>query len=436
MAHEYALMSVQGPIVIVADQPNAELDAAFAAAGVAQVETCAWTHAADAIRKSWPAAVVIDELATPERAEAIAAIARILDTMREPYLPVLSRVAPGCGLAIKTALPISEKASGMRVAAQVASALRVRTLDATIFRRLAALKDEGTAAPEMQRDPVSDPLEDAIVLVTGRGRRYPELCIAVGERLAMIGSLSVESAARYLNTRNLDGIFLGEGFGPPTVDAFLTALGEDDRFRDLPVAQIGGSKPNVDRGRLPNYERFDASPAEVLEWMTPLIRLHAYEARLQRQLAAIDANGLLDPQTGLFSVPAFSAELTHAVDDARARQAALSLACFSLPEHADYRTALDTARQLSRLVRSVDYACWADDRTILVALPNTPLREAHPIARRLAGTLSATMLTSDRKKGRIDPSVSLVTLKPNDTVESLVSRVSEQSHAAPLVAAE
>jgi GGDEF domain-containing protein len=332
-------------------------------------------------------------------------------------------------------LPLSEKANGPRVAAQVASALRVRTLHATVFRRLAALKTEGHAEPQIE-DNTADPLDDGVVLVAGRGRSYPELCTAVGERVAMIGSLSVESAARYLNTRNLDGIFIGEGFGPPTVDAFLTALGEDHRFRDLPVAQIGGSKPNVDCSPLPNYERFDAPPAEVLEWMLPLIRLHAYEARLQRQLAAIEANGLIDAHTGLYTITAFSNELAHAVEEARPPQAALSLACFAFPAHAERRTMLDAARQMSRLVRSVDYASWVNDHTILIALPGTALREAHVIARRLAGSLSTTMLTSDRKDGRVDPAVSLVTLKANDTVESLVSRVTEQSLAAPLVAAE
>ena len=40
---------------------------------------------------------------------------------------------------------------------------------------------------------------------------------------------------------------------------------------------------HVDVTPLPNYERFDAPPSEVLEWMLPLIRLHAYEARLQRR---------------------------------------------------------------------------------------------------------------------------------------------------------
>lgn len=425
-------MSLQGPVVVVGDRPDAALTAALGAAGATRIETCHWANAAGAIAKVWPAAIIIDEIPAIEHAGAIAAIKAALDTMREPYLPVLTRVAPDCALPFDGALPLSEKASGPRVAAQVASALRVRTLQATIFRRLAGLKTEGHAEPELTGGS-EDPLADGVVLVAGRGRSYPELCTAVGERVAMIGSLSVESAARYLNTRNLDGIFIGEGFGPPTVDAFLTALGEDYRFRDLPVAQIGGSKPNVDVTPLPNYERFDAPPAEVLEWMLPLIRLHAYEARLQRQLAAIEANGLIDAHTGLYSATAFSGELVQSVEAARKEQTALSLASFAFPARSDHATRLDAARQMSRLIRSVDYAAWVNDHTILIALPNTALREAHLVARRLAGALSATMLTSDRKAGRIEPSVALVTLKPGDTVESLVGRVTEQ---APLVAAE
>jgi GGDEF domain-containing protein len=428
-------MSLQGPIVVVGDRPDAALKAALAAAGATQIETCAWANAAPIIAKTWPAAVIVNEIPAIEHAGHIAAIKGALDTMREPYLPVLTRVAPDCALPFEGALPLPEKANGPRVAALTGSALRVRTLQATIFRRLAALKAEGNAMPDPIGEP-EDPLADGVVLVAGRGRSYPELCTAVGERVAMIGSLSVESAARYLNTRNLDGIFIGEGFGPPTVDAFLTALGEDYRFRDLPVAQIGGANPNVDVTPLPNYERFDAPPAEVLEWMLPLIRLHAREARLQRQLAAIEANGLIDPHTGLHSAAAFSGELAQSAEAARRERAGLSLASFAFPAHADRATLLDAARQMSRLVRSVDYAAWVNDHTILVALPGTALREAHLIARRLAASLSATMLTSDRKEGRIDPSVSLVTLKPNDTVESLIARVTEQSHGAPQVAAE
>ena len=176
-------MPLQGPIVIVGDQPNAELKGWLTAAGVAQIETSAWAYAAQTIEKTWPSAVVIDEVVTTGRANDIAAMARALDAMREPYLPVLSRVAPDCGLALPGALPISQDANGQRIAAQVASVLRVRSLHATVFRRHAALKADGGTAPDMpQGDKSTDPMDDAIVLVAGRGRSYPELCTAVGER--------------------------------------------------------------------------------------------------------------------------------------------------------------------------------------------------------------------------------------------------------------
>ena len=54
-------MSLQGPIVIVADRPNADLHAWLTAAGAAQIETSEWAHAANAIQKSWPSLVIIDD---------------------------------------------------------------------------------------------------------------------------------------------------------------------------------------------------------------------------------------------------------------------------------------------------------------------------------------------------------------------------------------
>ena len=51
----------------------------------------------------------------------------------------------------------------------------------------------------------------------------------MGERVGLIGALSVETAAKYLNARDVDGIVIGEGFNPRTVEAFLTVLGEDGK---------------------------------------------------------------------------------------------------------------------------------------------------------------------------------------------------------------
>ena len=50
-----------------------------------------------------------------------------------------------------------------------------------------------------------------------------------------MGALSVETAARNLNTRDIDGIVIADGFSPEVVQALLTVLAEDARFRDLPV---------------------------------------------------------------------------------------------------------------------------------------------------------------------------------------------------------
>src|SRR5437016_4101684 len=112
-----------------------------------------------------------------------------------------------------------------------------------------------------------------------------------------VGARSVETAAKYLNARDVDGIVIGEGFGARTIEAFLTVLAEDPRFRDLPIALLPELPAAIDADRLPNLEQPDGEPAEIVERMLPLVRQHALEARLQRQLAAIEAKGLLDPQT-------------------------------------------------------------------------------------------------------------------------------------------
>ncbi len=86
------------------------------------------------------------------------------------------------------------------------------------------------------REPGNDPIQDATILLIGRGAAYPALSVAFGERLGVVGALSIEAAAKHLNARDLDGIIIGEGFSPRVVDAFLTVLAEDTRFRNLPVA--------------------------------------------------------------------------------------------------------------------------------------------------------------------------------------------------------
>src|ERR1043165_5971385 len=80
-----------------------------------------------------------------------------------------------------------------------------------------------------------DPIEDATVLVAGRGRAYPALTVAVGERMGLIGALSIDTARSYLGARDIDGVVIGDGFNRSMVEDFMEELGADPRWRDLPV---------------------------------------------------------------------------------------------------------------------------------------------------------------------------------------------------------
>jgi GGDEF domain-containing protein len=235
--------------------------------------------------------------------------------------------------------------------------------------------------------------------------------------MGVMGALSVEQGARCLNAREFDGIVIGDGLPAFSVDAFLTVLAEDHRFRDLPVAWLGGFPVTA---RLPHLLQA-RDPLRLVERAAPLIRMRALETALKRLLTSIECKGMIDVQTGLFHVRAFDEALTRAIADCGERGARLSLARFSFDEPLDRRTSIDAARLISRLVRNCDFACRHEDGSILFAFGDTELRDAHVAARRLASVLRHTMLRPDRE--RPAPSVTLATMKPADTAETLLSRI-------------
>src|SRR4029077_16226360 len=151
------------------------------------------------------------------------------------------------------------------------------------------------------------------------------------ERVGLIGALSVESAARTLNARDIDGIVIGDGFGPRIVDALLTALADDVRFRALPVAVLGGHPAIIEPFclGLPNLERTAEGPPRRVERFLPFVRVHAFGQRLRRMLKSLDAHGMVDPDPGLLGHEAFWRALNRAVDDAEKRGVGLSIARFS-----------------------------------------------------------------------------------------------------------
>ena len=221
---------------------------------------------------------------------------------------------------------------------------------------------------------------------------------------------------------------IGDGFGPRIVEALLTVLAEDVRFRDLPVTVLGGHQGVVEEfyAHLPNLDRVAEGPERLLERFLPFVRLHAFAERLKRMLKSLDAQGMLDPNTGLLGHEAFWRDLNRAVDDAEKRGVGLSIARFSF-ERGDRRISLDAARLVGRLMRQVDFACREADNSIFAVFTETDLRTAHVIARRIASVLKHTMLAPDRERnGGIDTAVTLATLKPTDNVNSLIARVVDE----------
>jgi len=420
-------MSLPGPILIVSDHPDRKLAAALAAAGASPVVETALSEAVDAIARVRPAAVVFAN-PDPMPARLIAdELMTAIDAMPAPFMPVMARVKD-CGTTGLDALPIDVSAPNEQIVTRLKAALRVRMLHATVLRRTDTLRSNGADVPLLSD---SDPLDEATVLVTGRGRHYPALTTAVAQQVGLIGALSVETAARYLNTRDVDGIIIGEGFGPTTVEAFLTALSDDFRFRDLPVGVVPGIPASVDRARLTGLEPVSGGPDDIVAHMMPLVRVHAFGARLRRHVASLDARGMIDPETGLFTITAFERDLPRAIADSHERHIPMSIARFMLPTDLSRRARIDAARLVSRLIRAADFACQSEDGAITMVMTESELRHSHVVARRIASVMRHTMLDGECATGRrIEAMVTLASLKSTDSPQSLLARVCDAAVAA------
>jgi len=410
-------MSLQGPLIVVADTPATELTGALSAAGAFPIVEASWADAPTAFVAVKPSAVVIAEPGPPPSESSARMLSLQIATAHGAIVPVIGLADGERDAALPNALPADATLPVARIVARLQSALRVRALHATVLRRY---NEAAASSGQLPPIPTTDALDEATVLIVGRGPLYPALSVAMGERVKMIGALSVENAAKYLNARDIDGVVVGDGFPQVTTDAFLAALAEDTRFRDLPVAVIGATSDDFAEV-LPNVDHLDPDPHRIVSRIVPLIRLHAFEARLKRVLASIEAGGMLDPETGLLTRDAFWGDLGKAIAEAADRSQPLSLARFSFEGPLDARAALDGARLVTRLTRAVDFAAREDDGAILIAFTQTDLRAAHVVARRIAGLLKTTMLGAARQT--VTANVTLATLKAGDTLDSLMVRV-------------
>jgi hypothetical protein len=411
-------MALLGPMVVVAENPAAEAVEMLGKAGAFPIIEANWADARAAIDEIQPCALLLAEPEPPPNPRLVQVLASRIEAMGL-LMPVLARLRNDGAAPLRNALAVSVDEPMSRLIDRLRSALRIRTLHATVLRRSAAAptptEGESTCA-----FPLHDELDHATVICVGRGGSYPALAVATGERVGLIGALSIETATRYLKSRDIEGIVIGDGFGPRVVEALLRVLGEDARFRDLPVGVLGSH--SAGRDRLPNLIHVEGSPERLIERLLPFVRLQAFEGRLRRMLKSLETDGTVDPATGLFAATAFWCDLDRAVKDAESSGSCLSVARFSFEDISDGRAHLDAARLFSRLVRSIDFACQEQDGSILAAFTETDLRSAHVVARRIASVLKHTMLSPDDRR-MIKPTVTLATFKPDDNLSTLVARV-------------
>jgi hypothetical protein len=407
-------MSQQGPILVVSTARQPSFAASLDEARMFPIIDATWADASRAVAQLQPAAV----FALPEAADPdLEALAKQI-AARQPYLPLIV-IDPTTSLP-ENAIPFSQTEGNVdRLTVRLRAALRVRTLHSTVMRRL----DDDSAI----RRPLAeiDLVRDATVLLIGRGAAYPALSVSLGERMGVVGALSIEAAAKHLNTRDIDGIVLGEGFSTRVMDAFLTVLAEDPRFRNLPVVLTSdGLAPAYD---LANLEIICGEPARVAANALPLIRQHALGTHLSRTLRSIDAGGLLDPKTGLLTSAAFNRDFATSVYHTLSRGGGLSVARFAF-DPAYPRAQLDGARILSRLMRQMDFGAVQPDGSVIVAFAETDLRTAHMIARRLSSVMRHT--TYSKRDTRSEPSVTLATMLSSDTAQSLLARLYDEARRA------
>ncbi|MGJ5078505.1 MULTISPECIES: GGDEF domain-containing protein [unclassified Bradyrhizobium] len=408
-------MSPQGPLLIVSSSTRPSLSAALAVAQILPSVETRWADAISTMSRVQPAAVV----AVVEDADAteLAAVSRHVGA-RKPYVPLIA-IAPGGAVLPDHAIPLHGSDNHERLLARLRAALRVRTLHTTVLRRLDEKKAPDATLPE------TDPLDDATVLLLGRGSSLPGLSVALGERMAVVGALSIEAAAKHLSSRDIDGIVLGEGFSPRVVDAFLAVLAEDTRFRNLAVVVTANQPAPLQE--LANLEIIAGAPAHIAASALPLIRLHAFEARLNRTLRAIEAGGMLDPQTGLLTRNAFARDFATAVSQTQKSGGSLAVARFAF-DPVNPRAQYDGARIISRLMRRMDFGTHEDNGSVVVVFAETDLRSAHAIARRLSSVMRHT--SHGKRDTRTEPSITVAALQPTDTARTLLARVYGEAQRA------
>ena len=173
----------------------------------------------------------------------------------------------------------------------------------------------------------------------------------------------------------------------------------------------------------------NASKREILD-------LHAH-------LEAVRSESLTDPLTQLSNRKFFDSTLEKAIDDARAKNEALSLMLTDIDHFKNFNDSFGhlTGDQVLRLVamalkqnvKGQDTTARYGGEEFAVILPNTVLRSAITVAdhiRRAVMTKELMKRSTGEHLGRVTVSIGVATLHSTDTFQSLMERTDACLYAA------
>src|SRR5689334_25224254 len=154
-------MSLQGPLIVVAERPATRLIEALSAAGAFPIVETKWPDAPAAFLTVKPAAVVIAEPGPPSSEASARMLCLQVATVNGPIVPVIARVHGDDDAAVPIALPADAALPIERLLARLQFAMRVRALHATVLRRIELFACHRGQLPML---PVGDALVDATVI--------------------------------------------------------------------------------------------------------------------------------------------------------------------------------------------------------------------------------------------------------------------------------
>ena len=164
---------------------------------------------------------------------------------------------------------------------------------------------------------------------------------------------------------------------------------------------------------------------------------------LQENLEAVRAESLTDPLTSLSNRKFFDQAFAKAINDAAAKNKSLSLLMTDIDHFKTFNDTYGhlTGDQVLRLVavavkhnvKGQDIAARYGGEEFAVVLPNTVLRSAITVAdhiRRAVMTKELMKRSTGEHLGRVTVSVGVASLRPGDTMASLIERADGCLYAA------